>query len=229
MRHYAAAMRDRFDERLEERNRLARDLHDTLLQTIQFSKMVADDAQADDSNPERMRIALQKLSTWLVRASAEGRAVLDSLRITTIEDDDLASAFERALVECRLRAEVGTSVSVKGAPVALHALVQDELYRIGYEAIRNACSHAQASSIHVELSYRRHLILQVIDDGIGMDPSFLANGKPGHYGIIGMRERAARVGGRLSITSDSTGTRLTLTVPLRKALPIARIVTQSRI
>ena len=92
----------------------------------------------------------------------------------------------------RLKAEVSTSVSVKGAPVALHALVQDELYRIGYEAIRNACTHAQCSSIHVELSYRRHLILQVIDDGIGMDPSFLANGKPGHYGIIGMRERAAR-------------------------------------
>jgi signal transduction histidine kinase len=212
---YATSMHIRLDERMQERNRIARDMHDTLLQTIQFSKMVADDAQEQTADPERMRIALQKLSAWLERASKEGRAVLDSLRIATIHADDLATALERALIECRLKAEIQTTMSVTGSPVDLHPMVHDELFRIGYEAIHNACIHAMAKNIDVELGYRRGLTLKVNDDGVGIDPVVLAGGKRGHYGIVGMRERAARIGGRLSITSDATGTRLVLSVPFR--------------
>jgi signal transduction histidine kinase len=210
---YATTMRIRLDERMQERNRIARDLHDTLLQTIQFSKMVADDAQEQPWNLERMQIALQKLSEWLERASKEGRTVLDSLRITPVHADDLMAALERALVECRLKAEIRTTVSLKGSAVDLHPMIHDELFRIGYEAIHNACTHAMAKSIDVELDYRRSLILRVIDDGIGIDPFVLAEGKKGHYGIVGMQERAARIGGRLSITSDAKGTRVVLSVP----------------
>jgi signal transduction histidine kinase len=215
---YATSMQIRLDERMRERNRIARDLHDTLLQTIQFSKLVADDAQDQTDDPERMRMALQKLSVWLGRASEEGRSVLESLRITTIRADDLAAALERALLECRLEAEVQTTVSLKGTAVDLHPMVHDELFRIGYEAIHNACTHAMARRIDVELDYRRGFILRVADDGIGIDPVVLSEGKKGHYGIIGMQERAARIGGRLSITSDATGTRLALSLPFRGSL-----------
>ena len=212
---YATTMRVRLDERMQERNRIARDLHDTLLQTIQFSKMVADNAQEEPVDPERMQIALRKLSEWLGRASEEGRAALDSLRVATIHADDLTAAFERVLVECQLGAEVQAGVSVKGAPVDLHPLIHDELFRIGYEAIHNACAHAMATSINVELDYRKSFTMRVVDDGIGIDLQVLAKGKKGHYGIVGMQERAVLIGGKLSITSSSKGTRVVLSIPHR--------------
>jgi signal transduction histidine kinase len=215
---HATSMRIRLDERMQERNRIARDLHDTLLQTIQFSKLVADDAREQMNDPERMRTALEKLSVWLGRASEEGRAVIDSLRITTIHAGDLAGALERALIECQLRAEIQTTISIKGSTVDLYPMVHDELFRIGYEALHNACMHAMAKRIDVELDYRRGFILTVTDDGIGIDPVVLAEGKKGHYGIVGMRERAARIGGRLSITSNAMGTWLVLSLPFRGPL-----------
>lgn len=211
----AGTMRIRFDERMQERNRIARDLHDTLLQTIQFSKMVADDAQQEPADHERMQIALRKLSEWLGRANEEGRAVLRSLRITTIHADDLTAAFERALVECRRKGGVQAAVSVKGAPVDLHPMIHDELFRIGCEAIHNACSHAMANRIIVELDYRKSFTMRVVDDGVGIDSQVLAKGKKGHYGIVGMRERAVLIGGKLAITSSSKGTQVVLSVTHR--------------
>jgi signal transduction histidine kinase len=210
---YANSGQIRLDERMQERNRIARELHDTLLQTIQFSKIVADDARQQPTDSARMEVALEKLSEWLGRACEEGRAVLDSLRIAPIHAEDLKAALERALGECQLKAEVQTAVCVKGAAVDLHPMIHDELFRIGYEAIHNACAHGSAKSINVELDYRRSLTLSVIDDGVGIDPFVLTEGKAGHYGIVGMRERATRIGGSLSIVSDFRGTRVVLSVP----------------
>jgi signal transduction histidine kinase len=84
MRHYAAGMRARFNERLDERTQIARNLHDTLLQTIQGSKMVVDQARSDRSDPGKMESYLSRLSNWLDRASLEGRAALESLRMARI-------------------------------------------------------------------------------------------------------------------------------------------------
>jgi signal transduction histidine kinase len=96
----------------------------------------------------------------------------------------------------------------------LHPIVRDEVYRIGYEAIRNACVHAQASRIEVALEYGHDLTLRIRDNGIGIDAAVLEGGKDGHFGLLGMRERADRIGAKLSLVSrPGNGTAITLSVP----------------
>jgi signal transduction histidine kinase len=208
---YATLLRIRFDERLEERTRLARELHDTLLQTIQGSKLVADHAQQHLDDPGITRTALQRLSQWLDRAVVEGRAALDSLRNSTRDTEDLAPALQRA-AEAYVSDHMKITVSVTGLPRSMHPVARDEVFRIGVEAIRNACIHSGGESLSIDLRYSRDLMLDVRDSGQGFDPKLLNSGKPGHFGI--MRERASNIGGRLSLhTVEGRGTCLTLLVP----------------
>jgi len=96
----------------------------------------------------------------------------------------------------------------------MHPIVRDEIYRIGYEAIGNAYKHSQASRLDVELKYTQDLSLRVRDNGVGIDPSTAALGKDGHFGLRGMRERAARIGGKLTLVSSAnSGTEITVVVP----------------
>jgi glucose-6-phosphate-specific signal transduction histidine kinase len=97
------------------------------------------------ADPSRMRGALEQLSIWLGRATEEGRAALNSLRTSTTEANDLAEAFRRAIEECRIENSMEASFSVVGETREMHPIVRDEVYRIGYEAIRNACVHSQAN------------------------------------------------------------------------------------
>ena len=95
----------------------------------------------------------------------------------------------------------------------MHPLVRDELYRIGYEAIRNARTHSHGSRLDIVLSYGRDLTLRVADDGVGMEVAMSERGKEGHFGLRGMRERAARIGANLSVTSSpGSGTAIVVTV-----------------
>jgi signal transduction histidine kinase len=103
---------------------------------------------------------------------------------------------------------------MKGSSRTMHPIVRDEVYRIGYEAIRNACLHSEASRVGVELDYQNDLIVRVRDDGKGMEPYVARSGKAGHFGVVGMNERAARVGGKLTITSSAeAGTLVELAIP----------------
>jgi signal transduction histidine kinase/ligand-binding sensor domain-containing protein len=214
VKQVAKAIGARFDERLSERTRIARELHDTLLQTIQGSKLVADSALKQSSDSSRMHEALAQLSVWLGRATEEGRAALNSLRTSTSETNDLAEAFRRAIKECRLENSMEASFSVVGDVREMHPIVRDEVYRIGYEAIRNACVHSQASKLQVILTYAEELGVRVTDNGVGIDPLVLDHGKEGHFGLQGMRERAARIAGKLIVTgSPSSGTEIRLVVP----------------
>ena len=214
VRQIANAIGTRFDERLAERTRIARDLHDTFLQTIQGSKLLADSTLKRSADPSGMREALEHLSIWLSRATTEGRAALNSLRNSTIETNDLADSFRRAIEECRLENPMEASFSVAGDTREIHPVVRDEVYRIGYEAIRNACVHSQASKLQVTLTYADELTVDVADNGVGMDPLVAAHGKEGHFGLQGMRERAARIAGRLTVTSSpKSGTEVKLIVP----------------
>jgi signal transduction histidine kinase len=96
----------------------------------------------------------------------------------------------------------------------MHPIVRDEIYRIGYEAIRNAYKHSQASRLDVELRYTQDLALRVRDNGVGIDPSTAALGKDGHFGLRGMRERTARIGGKLTLVSSAnSGTEITVVIP----------------
>jgi len=204
----------RLEERVNERTRITRELHDTFLQTIQGSKLVADDALEQSTDLIRMRRAMEQLSAWLAKAMQEGRAALNSLRTTTTQANDLAEALRRVTEDGLVPAPMAVTFSVVGNAREMHPIVRDEIYRIGYEAIRNACTHSGASQLEVELRYASELTLRVSDNGTGIDPAVLGMGKDGHFGLQGMRERAARIGGKLTLGSSSrSGTEIRLTVP----------------
>ena len=211
-------MSARFDERLAERTRIARELHDTLLQTVQGSKMVADHALKNSGDHTRMLRAMEQLATWLSQATEEGRAALQSLRGSTTAKNDLAEAFQRAIDESRREIDAEISFAVIGNPRELHPVVRDEVYRIGYEAIRNACAHSGAGNLEVRLEYDHDLTLHVSDNGAGIESEVVEQGKEGHFGLRGMRERAERIGAKFTIVSSpDSGTLITLAVPGRMA------------
>jgi len=219
VRQIARIMNARFDERLAERTRVARDIHDTLLQTVQGSKLVADHALKNAGDHGQLVRAVEQLAEWMAQANEEVRVALNSLRgCSKSEPNDLADAFRRALDECRVHANMEVSLSVVGDGVGLHPVVLDEIYRIGYEAIRNAGRHSMGRAVDVVLDYAHDLTLRIRDNGVGIDPAVLGKGKDGHFGLRGMRERAARISGRLAIdTAPSSGTTITLVVPGRVA------------
>ena len=176
--------------------------------------MVVDDALEKPSDPEHMRRALERVSKWLSQATLEGRAALNSLRTSTTEKNDLAEAFRRATQNGLIPASMRVDFSVVGASKEMHPIVRDEVYRIGYEAIRNSIVHSNASLLQVELRYDQDLSVRVKDNGIGIDPVVLSEGKNQHFGLQGMKERAARIGGKLTLNSSATsGTEVVITVP----------------
>jgi signal transduction histidine kinase/ligand-binding sensor domain-containing protein len=211
-------MSARFDERLAERTRVAREIHDTFLQTVQGSKMVADHALKNPADHTRMVRAMEQLSTWLAQATEEGRAALLSLRGSTTEKNDLADAFRRAIDECGRGTNIEISFAVNGNFKELHPVVRDEVYRIGYEAIRNSCTHSGAGRVEVMLEYARDFTLSISDNGRGIDSDVLEKGKDGHFGLVGMKERAERIGGKFTLlSSPNSGTLVALVVPGRTA------------
>ena len=205
-----------FAIRLNERTRIARELHDTFLQTIQGSKLVADDALEHLNDPIRTRRSLQRLSDWLERATKEGRAALHALRASATEENELAAALLRALEDCRKDTSMEVQFAATGDARDMHPIVRNEVYRIGYEAIRNACAHSKSTQLEVGLNYSRDLSLRVRDNGVGIDPAVVEKGKQGHLGLQGMRERAAGIGSKLTVVSSpNSGTEVTLLVPGR--------------
>ena len=210
----AKAIGVRFDERLAERTRMARELHDTFLQTIHGSKFVVDDGLEEPLDPEKMHRALGQVSGWLEQAISEGRAALNSLRSSTTLKNDLGPALRRAAEGGVVPDGMAVSVSVIGDARELHPIVRDELYRIGHEAIQNAKAHSHASFLSIDLAYGHDLVLHVRDNGVGIDPGYAMSGREGHHGLQGMRERAARIQGRLTILSSAeSGTDISVIVP----------------
>lgn len=214
VRQIARAISVRFDERLAERIRIARELHDTLLQTVQGSRLVADNALEKTNDAAHMRRAMEQLSGWLAQATQEGRAALNSLRTTTVETNDLAESLRRAAEECVIDSAIAVNFSVMGDKRDMHPIARDEIYRIGYESIRNACKHSSATELEIILTYAQDLTLCVSDNGIGMEPAVLTKGREGHFGLRGMRERADRIGSKFTLNSSpNCGTLMTLVVP----------------
>jgi signal transduction histidine kinase len=214
LRQLARAMSTRFDERLAERTRIARDLHDTFIQTVQGTKLIADHARRKSSDTVQMHRDLDELSAWLDRAIEEGRAALNSLRTSAAQKNDLADALHRATGNSFVPGALAVKFSVTGDSREMHPVVRDEVYRIGYEAIRNACLHSAATQLEIELTYGEDLALRVADNGAGIDSAVADRGKDGHFGLQGMRERAVRIGGKLTLVSSSaSGTEIKLVVP----------------
>ena len=221
-------LRRQFETRLEaregERTRIARELHDTLLQS--FQGLLLRFQVAYELLPQRPVEAKQDLGSVIdrtVRAISEGRDAVQGLRASAIEGDDLASgikALAEELVSDPSGYKVVFRVDVQGTSRPLRAVVRDEIHQIAGEALRNAWRHAHASGIEVELRYdERQLRLRVRDDGRGIDQRFLSGeGAAGHYGLHGMRERAQLIGGKLTIwTAVASGTEIELKVPAARA------------
>jgi signal transduction histidine kinase len=208
--------RVRLDERLAERTRIARELHDTLLQTIQGSKVVADAAIRERCGEEHRRATLLMLSNWLGQAMQEGREALNSLRATATNANGLAEDLRLAAVECTTRHDMAVHLSIKGESLNMHPIVRDEVYRIGAEAIRNACMHSRGACLQISMEYSHDFLLRIDDDGIGMSSDVTEDGVAGHFGIRGMRERAQRIGAKLSIMSAAgAGSHISLALRAR--------------
>jgi signal transduction histidine kinase len=161
-----------------------------------------------------------KISTRIRRAaSREGRNAVQRLRLYDQEAEELDQALSRIAEELSMREGVLFCVNVAGAHRSLHPVVRDELYRIGREAIINAFRHSGGMRIEVELAYTKDsLRLLIRDDGHGINPQILRSGREGHWGLVGMRERAARIDAHVLIRSSADrGTEIDLCVPARSA------------
>lgn len=214
VRHVAARLSLHFNARLAERTHLARELHDTLLQTIQGSKLVADDALFVSADLDRTRQALERVSCYLERAIEEGRQALYSLRSSTTRRNDLAERFQRVANNFANSKSIKITLSVEGAQAEIHPIARDEIYRVGHEAISNACRHSGATRLKIQIVYAQDLILRVSDNGIGIELKIVGEGKGGHFGLQGMRERAKRIGGKLNLsTTRFLGTTIELVAP----------------
>jgi signal transduction histidine kinase/ligand-binding sensor domain-containing protein len=213
------------ETRVAERTRIARDLHDTLLQS--FHGLLLRFQTVSALLPGRAAEAKAMLDNTIDQAAdaiTEGRDAVQALRTSTTEMNNLAASL-RAFGD-ELRAENGGDkaaairVEVLGVTRALHPIVRDEVFRIAAEALRNALRHAASAQIEIEIVYdRQQFRLRVRDDGKGIDPQVLAqHGREGHFGLEGMRERAAVVGGKLTVWSAlDAGTEIELTVPAANA------------
>jgi ligand-binding sensor domain-containing protein/signal transduction histidine kinase len=203
----------RFEERLAERTRIAQELHDTLLQGVLSASMQLHSAVDDLPAGMPNRQELERVLVLMNRVSDEGRVAVRGLR--TESGDDLQQALCLVQQEYAARSDADFEVTVEGHVRTMHPLIRDEVYRIGREALVNAFRHARARRIEVEIEYGpRRLRLLIRDDGCGVDPRILHAGRDGHWGLPGMRERAQRIGGQLTLSSRlASGTEVELQLP----------------
>jgi len=214
-RQLAGRMRERFDERLAERERIARELHDTLLQSTQalIFKIQAATEEVSIDDPARMKLerALDQADDLLV----EGRDRIQDLRSSEGASSELWVALAGLGEELAKDSSSRFRVAVERPVRALNPTVGDEVYHIAREALRNAFRHSQATSIEMRIEYAdEEFRLHVRDDGVGIDKGVVSAGsRPHHWGLTGMRERADRIGARLGIMSQpGTGTDIELTI-----------------
>jgi signal transduction histidine kinase/ligand-binding sensor domain-containing protein len=211
----------RLEERVGERTRIARDLHDTLLQSFQgvLLKFQATTYLLPD-RPQEARATLERVIEQASQAITEGRDAVQGLRSSLAVRSDLVIAI-MTVGEGLASDHVGPGAPrfrtyVGGQPRDLTPLVADEVYRVAVESLRNAFKHARASLIELEVQYEeRELRLWVRDDGRGLDNTLVGDGgRPGHYGLASMQERAALIRGQLALSSrPGSGTEVELTVP----------------
>ena len=202
-----------------ERERIARELHDTLLQGFQglVLRFQAVMKQLPPASPaySTMERALDRADEVLI----EGRQRVRNLRADASSQRDLSERLTSCGAELARDWTVPFSLEIVGTPRELDPIVSDEVYGVAREGLTNAFRHSHASRIEAEITYdRSRFRLRVRDDGSGMDRELLNGGRPGRWGLSGMRERAQAIGGQLSIWSNTgAGTEIELSVPARVA------------
>jgi hypothetical protein len=215
LRLVTARLNMQFRERLAERTRIARDLHDTLLQGFLSASMhvhVADNHLPRDSAAKPFVAQALELMKHVID---EGRNALKGLRSASASSRSLEQAFSEIGQELGDQLQMEYRVLVQGMPIPLRPAIRDEVYLIGREALANAFRHSQASAIEVELQYQAsQLRLLISDNGRGIDSEVLRSGRDGHWGLCGMRERAENIGGKLRVLSGAAaGTEIEVLLP----------------
>jgi ligand-binding sensor domain-containing protein/signal transduction histidine kinase len=227
LRQVTAQVRQRLEGRFEERERIAHELHDTLLQSFQgilISFHAAINVLPNRPDIAKARDRLEGAVDQAQKAITEGRDAVQGLRSSMTETNDLAATL-RTLGEGLAANQTNQTsavfdVGVEGTPRDLHPILRDDVVRIAGEALRNAFIHAHASRIEVEIHYgQSRLRLRIRDDGKGIESGTVTDkGSAGHWGLRGMRERAKLVGGDLEVWSKpDSGTEIELTIPASTA------------
>lgn len=219
IRLLTARMRNRLEERVAERERIARELHDTLLQGVQGVILKFQDATEEIPRESPARQMMEEALDRADEVLIEGRDRVKDLRAQASGAPGLAPALGAIGVELAKGQSTRFDLVVEGAPRLLYPIVEEEAIRIGNEALANAFHHALASRIEVEIIYlRAGLRLRIRDDGCGIDAAILETGRPDHWGLHGMRERAKKIRAKLDIWSRrDAGTEIELKVPARIA------------
>jgi signal transduction histidine kinase len=204
-------MHSRFGAVLSERARMAGEVHDTVLQG--FTALILHLAAFVRDLPEPQQARLGRLLTEAEDYLDEARLSIWDMRADT--DRTLSDALARCLEPLRALSPVPVRIDVQGTPRRLAGARQLQVLRVAREAVTNALQHARATAIQVHLAFRAHEVcLKVADDGLGFEPEALAGRRDGHYGLLGMRERAQRLGVALLVRSEpGKGTEITLAVP----------------
>jgi signal transduction histidine kinase len=205
----------RLEARLAERERIARELHDTLLQSVQGLILrfhsVTERFPPHEPARQQMELALERAEKVL----DEGRHRVKNLRASQsgvlMFSQALAAAGERLTQDHGARFQT----SIEGVHRDLHPIVQEEALLIAQEALANAFRHAKARNIEAQIRYGAdEMQVRIRDDGVGIDAAILSHGRPGHWGLIGMRERATKMHAYLSISSETnSGTEVKLGIP----------------
>jgi signal transduction histidine kinase/ligand-binding sensor domain-containing protein len=219
LRQLAREFNTGLEARVSERTRIARDLHDTLLQS--FHGLLLRFQTVSNMLPAgEPKQKLESAIDQAAQAITEGRDAVQELRRSTAVKHDLAASIGVLGQALAADATNGNSVEfrvqVEGAPRNLHPILRDEVYRIAGEALRNAFRHAEAHQIEVEIHYDgRQLRLRIRDDGKGIEQKVLGgDGRAGHFGLHGMGERANLLGGKLTVWSElDSGTEVELSIP----------------
>jgi signal transduction histidine kinase/ligand-binding sensor domain-containing protein len=231
MRHLHHQFEMTLEARVGERTRIARELHDTLLQS--FHGLLLRFQTVSQLLPDRPMEAKEKLDNAIDQAAeavTEGRDAVQGLRDSTVQGNDLALAIStlgEELATDSSNSRPAFRVAVEGESRNLHPILRDETYKIAAEALRNAFRHAQARQVEVEIRYDdEQFRLRVRDDGKGIDPAVLsAQRTEGHYGLPGMRERAKIMGAKLTVWSEvEAGTEVELRLPASIAYSTGRKV-----
>jgi len=205
--------------RLEERTRIARELHDTLLQTVQSASMHLGAALCEVTEDSPVKQRLERTLHLMIQGIEEGRSAIQDLRASDSSPSDLVLALSRIEEELKVQPDIDFRVVVTGRQKQLPSQIQNEIYRIGREALVNAFRHSAAKRVELELEYSdSELRMRIRDNGRGIDPQMLEKGRLEHWGLAGMRERATRIGGLLKISSGETGTEIELAFPCDEAL-----------
>jgi len=207
------------EARLGERERIARELHDTLLQSVQGLVLrfqsVANKMPPGDPSRDLLESALKRADDVII----DGRNRVRDLRIAE-SPSDLRAVIEEGVSAAGFDPPITVRIVAEGAPRAVHPLVSAEIGRIAGEALFNIARHAKARSVEIAISFvGPQLSVRIRDDGVGIPETVMAAGhKPGHFGLVGMRERAQRIGGVLTIESQAgAGAEVAVKLPARLA------------